>query len=190
MFVRRSSGFGLGSLSGSWFGCGFSNNHTPPDTGGNVGLVDFDGLGGWTSSSWWNVDGAITASAPGAGTYEVDPDGSCRIRFGAGAELAGVVHPGGNLVVVSGGTAAGNWPTTYVLVRRSSGVTAATVTGSYALVGLGYDPGDDEFISRTGTVVADGAGGFDERPSGRTPKGPSRLPLMPMGRTPWPPTGC
>lgn len=160
VLVRRSAGFTPGSLAGTWNVCGFSNDHAAPDSGGNVGRVTFDGFGGWTSQTWWNVDGEIIPMADGAGTYAVDANGSCRIRFPGTGEVVGTVHPGGAFLAASGGAADGTSPTVYVFVRRAEGASAAILTGTYAIAGLEYDPAEGGFVSRAGTLVANGAGGF------------------------------
>ena len=151
--MKLGSGFADADLQGDWFM-----------------LVYGVSLGGSATTYWGST--SLDAMAEGTFTYDANSEGtllsnmaSVAATVAANGQVSlsigstnyeGAVHASKNLVVLTGSTTNGEWPYIVVLVRKTSGASAATLSGTYQLVGIERDGGG--FASLTGSVVADGMG--------------------------------
>ena len=128
------------------------------------GYIDFDGLGppGDAAGVVRENEGGVV-SLPGTiiATYTVAATGAVTMNFPFGLALQGTLLAGGDLLVLSGfdaGVPASPWA--LVLVRESSGVTDATLTGNYFALGFSDRLTSGLYACQTGTIAANGAGNF------------------------------
>ena len=154
-FVTRREGvFSTASLSGSFHMVAFQRNLSGPANDSIWGTIVFDGAGTATTSVKVNEDGGVGPTVTPGATYTVAADGTTTLSIGDLA-LTGATRVGGDLVVLSGSMTAGTAPILMVLVRGGSSASAATLSGSYVLVGFASIGG---YVSVQGTVTADGLG--------------------------------
>ena len=109
-------------------------------------------LGGGVS----NNNGIVAQNIQIDRIYSVQPDGAISITFGPSNSTAGGVNPTGDFAIL-GGTVPSGVPRMDALIRASTAATTGTLSGEYYVVS--FETEVTNHISRTGTVVFDGAGG-------------------------------
>ena len=190
---KKSGVFSDASLSGLYHLCAFAYNATPEDEA-VFGTVTFDGLGGAASNTTSNVAGVVSPPVAGINTYAVGPDGAMSMSL-FGELLRGQILAGGELITLSGATAAG-FPVIAVLVQGSMGAANAQLSGTYHSIAMTADPGaGDVWLSTTGTFSSDGGGAFSvgafttnaDSVTTSFPPFPGSLPYVvnPSGRLTW-----
>ena len=158
--LKLGSGFTDASLSGDYFAC-YYVVLGGGETVSYWGTLTFDGTGGVTGSLSYNLNGSSiggpTAVMPS--TYSVAGNGQTTFTFGTGENFEGATLAGGDLLLLVGDTRDMFPPFAGILVRKTSGASAATLNGTYQIVGL--EKGDmGGFASVTGSIEADGMGGL------------------------------
>jgi hypothetical protein len=156
--TRRGSGASDDDLSGEYHAVVFRFDGSGVST---VGTASFDGAGSGSllPGALTNTDGAIGAAlAPAPMTYSVALDGEVDFAFTFGAAFEGGLDPSGTIALTAGSTAAGEDPQVFFLLKDATSASDATFSGDYRIVVLSYDVSEDDFLSFTGTLAADGAG--------------------------------
>lgn len=150
---KLGSGFADADLQGDWFML-FSSVSVPGAAESYWGSITLDALaeGGYAFTQ--NSDGTLFSAGTGV-AIDVAADGQADLTIGA-VTMQGAVHASKNLVVLTGSTTSTLAPYIAVLIRKTSGASAATLSGAYQLVGIERDGGG--FASIAGSAVADGMG--------------------------------
>ena len=161
--LRRGSGQTDASLSGGYRGCslGFITGVSKPEAG--TGSYTFGGDGTWSATFRTNVDGEVFGPHTyNLGTYTVAAAGGTNLLFDSGFTERGQLLAGGDVLCVSGGIVTGHSLLSHYFVREGSGMGTASLSGTYAVVGLFYDfgPGVLDWVGVGGTLTADGAGRY------------------------------
>lgn len=159
---RKSSGLGTASLNGAYHAIVFFYDHTSMEDGTLFGAtVTFDGAGTNSAAGSQNLQGVQGPVGPLPGTYSVAANGALLGDFFGGlVAVQGVVLLGGDVVLASGSTTAGEFPLLLALVKKTAGATNATLSGTYHTVGIRADnaPPPETWVSTVATISADGAG--------------------------------
>lgn len=156
ILVRRGGTFDLASLNDTYRLNGFCSQ------GGfdasYWATVTFDGLGGANQTLFGNGNGSVNPTPMDtAQTYTVAADGTTTYTFGPWATQGGILL-GGDLVVLTGATVAGDPTCLFVLIRQSTAASASTLSGNYHIGAFFADAGapPPSFSSFTGTGSSDG----------------------------------
>ena len=161
--IRRDGSHADSDLLGDYTLCSIEYLFGSDQVRGVVGSLDFNGSGTWTGSYTLNAEGTVTPGVSfSAGAYQVQADGTTQVTYDFGLRNEGQLLQGGDVLAVAGGIMTGSNLYMSVYVRGSSGKTAASFSGTYAVSGLTYDyrPGVREWAGLFGTLTADGAGGY------------------------------
>lgn len=161
--LRRGSGQSDADLVGVYHGCalGFIVSLNKPE--GRAGTYTFNGDGTWSSSYRANVDGMIHGPTNyAAGLYSVGSVGSTALSFDTSFTERGQLLEDGDVLTVAGGIDEGNTLLFHTFVRAGSGMTDATLSGTYALIGMTYDfsTGVLDWAGLSGNLTANGAGAW------------------------------
>jgi len=155
--MKLGTGLSNATLAGDYVLCLYVVT-TIGTTAALWGSATANGLGGGMAAVTGNFDGAILGpGAPQAIAYGVAPDGQVNWAFtGTGETASGCVLAGGDLAVFAGDPNPAGAPFLMVLIRKTTGTSAATLGGTYQIVGL--EGAGSSYTSITGSVVSDGAG--------------------------------
>ncbi len=161
IMLKRSGTFTLADLAGTYHACAIFSI-AGVDSSWFAGLVTFDAAGGATYSSGINSNGVITVPAAPIpyGTASVATDGTVTWTSPTPQVVwSGGMLAGGELVVFAGTTQAIDAQFLIVLIRQGSGLSQATLSGSYHFVSIGASNSPPpRYAALTGTATADGAG--------------------------------
>jgi hypothetical protein len=189
--LKKGSGLGNAVLSGTYGVVSYKHDDAgvrpvepgpgsiSPYEGGytvDVQTVTFDGFGGLSAgASIQNTDGAAPAPSGGSGTYTVGFDGT--VTGSVGSSIRGYVLAGGGVFVLGSTTGV---PSISIAVRKGSGLTNATASGTYGMVSYKFDdagvrplePGPGGISPYEGgysvsmqSLTADGAGNLTAGPA-------------------------
>jgi hypothetical protein len=152
--VKEGSGVTLASIAGDYTLVRLSSDNSSSEGDLETFTLKSDGTYD-NGSATVNVSGTIT-QAMDSGAVTVSANG---ILSNSGS--AGAISANGDLFVIHD-IQAGEWPALIIGVRRGTGVTAATLSGTYTAVSL---TGEMNGVSggsagSVGTVVFDGKGNF------------------------------
>lgn len=157
ILVRRDGTFDLASLNDTYHLSGFCSTLSDISFWGSA---TFDGLGGVNQTVTANRNGLLSGPTPSPPeTYTVAADGTSTLTFSSVTTQGGIL-PGGDLVVLTGSTAAAP-PITclFVLIRQSAAASASTLSGNYHIGAFFADAPPappPNFSSFTGTGSSDG----------------------------------
>ena len=107
----------LSSLAGSWYMTSFGYDLGPGSFLGFAGRATTDAAGILSATITANEEGTYTPLPPVGGSWSVDGAGLITLTLSGGATFVGRVDPGGDLVVLAGGTSALQNPMMFVLLR-------------------------------------------------------------------------
>ena len=159
VFGRREPGsYNLASLSGAYHMVGYGSTVAGDNTFAEWGSVSFDGIGGGTSETSVNQEGATFGPVNIPITYTVAGDGQMTLAFAGGLELEGAIAVGGDVLILGGATVAGDHPRMMVLVRAGAGLGNADMDGLYTWAGMRQEIGSNFYRSYAGHMAADGMG--------------------------------
>jgi hypothetical protein len=151
--LKKDSGLSDATLTGDYHTCYFGTAG-----GGHVGVVGtaaFDGAGGvGLGTTLTNTDGVITGPSFGVGAYAVTTDGA----FTLGPAFRGGVSSSGDHAIAGGGVTPGSLQLTWVFVRQATAADLGSLTGTYTIVGVGYDVAEGKYSDMAGSVRVDGDG--------------------------------
>lgn len=159
VLLRAGSGQTAASIAGGYRGAHLQLGAGPAPRApiGDVLTASFDGIGSATlTGTVRNADGVVGASPlAGTGACSVSADG----RIGALSIFTGGMQPGGDLLVLGGGYAAGQPVRLLALVRIAAGASASTWSGVYELcaIELTLSP-SPAYRMRVGTATSAGDG--------------------------------
>lgn len=180
VLLKSEGAYSAASLAGAYgLGAFVYNPDTmlPATTFANATL---DGVDTVTGSGAVNVNGSVSSGGSLLASYAVAPDGTGTFSGGP-VSFSGAWSPGGTLGLFAGDTVGGATQAVavYSLLRRGTGLSNATLSGAYAIVGIEYAPGGPAFNAFEGTLTADGAGGLSV--TGTTNTGTALDPLAGTG---------
>jgi len=151
--VKKDAGLSNATLTGDYHSCYFGR--AAGAHAGVVGMATFDGSGGvGLGTTLANTDGVITGPSFGLGAYDVAADGT----FALGPPYRGGASADGEHAIVGGGVTPGSLPLTWVFVRQATAASLASLTGTYTIVGIGYDLAEGKYADVAGSVRIDGDG--------------------------------
>lgn len=160
ILARQAGTYTVASLNGTYHVAGWTLNLPGATNASQFGTVTFDGAGNGTYLAPANEEGSLVAASSIPFTYDVSSGGGLGVFFSTW-NWVGLVRSGGELVLAGGAIDSGDFPALQVMIKHSTGASAATVNGSYFIAGLQHDPGTPAYVSLTGRAVANGAGGVD-----------------------------
>lgn len=163
VFAKREGAHALASLSGTYRLCGFGATVAGVLTSSTWGTLTFDGAGGGLTQVSQNQEGVIVGPINIPITYTVAPSGETSVTFAGGVTLDGGLGAGGDVVLLGGGTGAGDNGFVYVLVRTSAGLSDADLDGDFVLNGLLQEIGTNFYATIAGNLEADGMGAAEAR---------------------------
>lgn len=150
--LKQGAGMSDASLAGDFHCCYFGKSG-----GAHVGVVGtaaFDGAGGvGLGTTLANTEGVITGLSFGLGSYGVAPDGALTL-----GEFRGGVSITGDHAIAGGGVTAGALNLTWVFIRQATAAALESLTGTYTIVGVGYDLAEGKYSDVAGSVRIDGDG--------------------------------
>ena len=143
--IKKSSGMSNASIKGTFIMCQYGTNpkpwigHAPliepnPWTG-RLGLT-LDGNGNGT---YQQLDDSSGYSNSGSFTYSVAGDGKLSVT-GEGIEDVGIVSADGNIFVLVDTNASDNDLSIHVGIKKSSGMSNASINGTFIMGEYGTDP--------------------------------------------------
>ncbi|MDJ0522997.1 MAG: hypothetical protein QNJ90_13085 [Planctomycetota bacterium] len=153
--VRLGSGYSTAMLENFYRFCAWG-----VDPAGNafslIGSMTLNGTRGTgTAAVATNTEGTVTTSGAVGVTYSVSSDGQMTLDLD-GLVMDGVLFRDGEAMLLAGGTDASSPPVMFAAIRQGSGLSDASFSGTYTLVGIERD--GTGFTSLLGTVVANGVG--------------------------------
>ena len=158
MYLRRGEGLGMSVLSGTYAMAFFASEPAGMVTRSGWGTATFDGGGIGSVTFGQNVEGLPVIESNAPATYSITANGSLTLHLDGTYTALGAVTSDGELAVVAGGTDDTEAPGLYVFVRKGSGFSDASLSGSYFLLGLSQATGTNEYAGTTGILEADGMG--------------------------------
>ena len=155
--VRRTVGFSTAALAGEYHAVLWLQDlaGAPYCSWGDETL---DGAGAATWFGRANDGGVIKGSLQNQSSYTAQSDGTMTYGLGMTRPLAGGVGAGGDFIMLSGSSVATDAPILRVLIRKTSGATAATLSGAYHIVGIKRTGAGFQVV--TGSATSNGAGGL------------------------------
>jgi hypothetical protein len=157
LLARREGVFNDASLNGLYRLAGHLASVPGLSNAAAWADVTFDGLGGGTATLALDNEGVIVGPAVLPIVYAVSADGQLTLEIGALA-VEGSLAAGGDVVLVGGGTNAGEFPSAFALVRAGAAMSDADFDGVYFAAALWHESATNEYHSFTGTLHPDGAG--------------------------------
>ena len=124
VFIKASSGMSVASVAGEYYFMAYEGGNTV-----RFGEADFNG----TDNVDFNVLVSSEGTSSGSDDYAVNADGSLTI----GSDITGVVDATGNIITGIGVDEPGE-NEIIVMIKKSSGMTAAVLNGEYYLTNFFY----------------------------------------------------
>ncbi|MDJ0975290.1 MAG: hypothetical protein QNJ98_12570 [Planctomycetota bacterium] len=158
--AQKAGTYAAADLTGRYHVAAMIADSSGPQQIAFWGTADFDGSGTVDFEADLNANGTLAAIPANTGSYTVGPDGDVTWSLGGSPDvLEGGMLGAGELVILGGMSNTGGNPSIFVLVPYTFGASDATLSGTYRFVGI-EATSTNTFESRTGTLVADGAGGL------------------------------
>lgn len=164
ILLRRSGAYTNTSLSGNYAMAGMEGDNMAAATywtqeGVGLGPIIFNGAGGATYPGvGLNNAGTVSTVGGGPSSYAINPDGAGTLGASWFGEGLGGLSSDGSLALFAGSTTATD-PFLAAFIEQGAGMTAASFSGTYLLVGLEVDTGaNPDFTAFLGLAQADGAG--------------------------------